>query len=102
MSDLTLQPVNNYIWLEPIAPPSETESGIALPPTAQKKLSQGKVLGIGSGMYLENGQLRQPEVKPGDRVLYPRFAGTEFKHDGTTYLLIRESDLLAIILDGKA
>lgn len=100
MSTLNLRPLGNHVWLEPLTPPTETESGIILPPNAQEKPQQGTVLGVGAGLRLETGERRPPEVQPGDRVLYPRFGGTEIKHDGTTYLLIRESDLLAIVLEG--
>ena len=77
-----------------------TKSGIVLPDTASEKPQQGKVLSAGPGRMLENGTCVAMEVKAGDEVLFAKYAGTEVKLDGEDYLVMRESDLLAIIGNG--
>lgn len=97
MSSLKLRPLGDRVWVEPIEQEERTASGIILPETAKEKPMEGKVLAVGPGARKENGERAPLDVKIGDRVLFAKYAGTEFKHEGAKYLLMRESDLLAII-----
>jgi chaperonin GroES len=72
-----------------------TRSGIVLPETAKEKPQEGEVIAVGPGRLTEDGKRVPMEVAVGDRVLFAKYAGTEFKEDGVEYLIIRESDILA-------
>jgi chaperonin GroES len=74
-----------------------TASGIVLPETAKEKPMDGKILAVGPGARNEEGERSPLDVHVGDKVLFAKYAGTEVKHNGTKYLIMRESDLLAII-----
>jgi chaperonin GroES len=74
-----------------------TASGIILPQTAKEKPMQGKVVAVGPGARKDDGKRVLMDVSDGDEVLYPKYAGTEIKVDGNDYLILRETDILAII-----
>jgi chaperonin GroES len=74
-----------------------TASGIVLPETAKEKPMEGKVLAVGPGNRNDSGERVPLDVKVGDRVLFAKYAGTEIKQNGTRHLIMRESDLLAIV-----
>ena len=74
-----------------------TKSGIVLPDTAKEKPQKGKVVAVGSGRLLDNGKKVELEVKEGDTVVFSKYAGTELKLDGEKYLILSESDVLAIL-----
>ena len=74
-----------------------TKSGIVLPDTAKEKPQKGKVVAVGSGRLLDNGKRVELEVKEGDTVVFSKYAGTEIKLDGEKYLILSESDVLAIL-----
>ena len=97
MSSLKLRPLGDRVWVEPIEREETTASGIVLPETVKEKPMEGKILAVGPGARDEQGQRQPLDVKVGDRVLFAKYAGTEVKHDGTKYLIMRESDLLAIV-----
>jgi chaperonin GroES len=75
----------------------KTKGGIVLPDTAKEKPKRGKVIAIGEGKLLENGKRSELQVKKGDEVLFTSYAGTEIKIDGEEYLVMDESDILAVI-----
>ena len=75
----------------------KTASGIVLPDTAKEKPQEGKVVAVGTGRVLENGERVALEVAQGDRIIFSKYAGTEVKYEGTEYLILRESDILAVI-----
>jgi chaperonin GroES len=75
----------------------KTRSGIVLPDTAKEKPQKGKVIAVGSGRLLDNGKKVELEVKVGDTVIFSKYAGTEIKLDGEKYLILSESDVLAIL-----
>ena len=75
----------------------KTAGGIVLPDTAQEKPQMGEVIAVGAGRLLDNGERSKMEVAKGNKVLFAKYAGTEVKLDGETYLLISEKDLLGII-----
>ncbi len=97
MAELKLRPLGDRVWIEPIEREETTASGIVLPETAKEKPQEGKVLAVGPGVRNDKGERQPLDVKKGDRVLFAKYAGTEIKHDGTKYLIMRESDILAVV-----
>ena len=91
-----LKPLSDRIVLKVIEEDEKTPGGIVLPDTAKEKPTVGEVIAVGPGRTLDNGQRVAPEVKKGDKVVFSRYGGTEVKIDGKEYLIIRESDILAI------
>ncbi len=94
---LSLKPLGDRLVVEPIEQEEVTAGGIVLPETAKEKPQQGKVLAAGPGARDDEGKRIEMDVKVGDKVLYAKYAGTEFKLDGKKLLILRESDLLAVI-----
>jgi chaperonin GroES len=94
---LSLKPLGDRLVVEPIEQEEVTAGGIVLPETAKEKPQQGKVLAAGPGARDDEGKRITMDVKAGDKVLYAKYSGTEFKMDGKKLLILRESDLLAII-----
>ena len=97
MAELNLHPLGDRVWVEPIEQEEMTASGIVLPETAKEKPQQGKVLAVGPGRLDDKGKRQALDVKVGDQVLFPKYGGTEIKQNGTKYLIMRESDILAIV-----
>ena len=97
MAELKLRPLGDRVWIEPIEQEETTASGIILPETAKEKPQEGKVLAVGPGVRNDKGERQPLDVKVGNRVLFAKYAGTEVKHEGTKYLIMRESDILAIV-----
>ena len=75
----------------------KTASGIVLPDSAKEKPQEGKVVAVGTGRVLDNGERVALEVSDGDRIIFSKYAGTEVKYEGTEYLILRENDILAVI-----
>ncbi|WP_153731572.1 co-chaperone GroES [Sporosarcina obsidiansis] len=92
-----LKPLGDRIVIELIEAEEKTSSGIVLPDSAKEKPQEGKVIAVGTGRVLENGQRVNLEVSEGDHIIFSKYAGTEVKYEGTEYLILRESDILAII-----
>jgi len=97
MSELKLRPLGDRLWVEPIEREATTASGIILPETAKEKPMEGKVLAVGAGARNSDGERQPLDVNVGNVVLFPKYAGTEIKDSGVRYLIMRESDLLAIV-----
>lgn len=93
---MKLKPLGDRVVVKPIEQEETTAGGIVLPDTAKEKPQRGEVLAVGTGKLLDNGERVPLEVKVGDKVLYAKYAGTEVKIEGETYLIMRESDILAI------
>jgi chaperonin GroES len=93
---LVLKPLSDRVVLKPVEAEERTKGGIVLPDTAKDKPQEGEVVAVGPGTILKNGTKLEPEVKVGDRVIYSKYSGTEIKIDGEEYLIVRESDILAI------
>lgn len=92
MAEINLRPLADRVLVEPSAAETKTASGIIIPDTAQEKPQQGTVVAVG------NGKKDEPmTVKSGDTVLYGKYGGTEIKHEGKDYLIMRESDIFAVI-----
>lgn len=94
---MNIKPLGERVVLKVLESEEKTKSGIVLPDTAKEKPQMGKVLAVGSGKVLDNGEKLPLEVKEGDRVLFAKYAGTEVKLDGEEYMVLKESDILAII-----
>ena len=91
-----LRPLGDRVVVKPLEAEEKTKGGIILPDTAKDKPQEGEVMAVGSGRVLENGTRVALDVKVGDRVVYSKYGGTEVKIDEVEYLVIRESDLLAV------
>ncbi len=98
---LNLKPLGDRVVVEPIEQEETTASGIILPETAKEKPQRGTVVAAGPGARDDDGDRIALDVKVGDVVLYAKYAGTEFKVDGKKLLILKESDLLAIV-EGSA
>lgn len=94
---MNLKPLGDRLMVEPIEQEELTPSGIMLPETAKEKPMQGKVLAIGPGARRENGARIAMDVSQGDTVLYAKYAGTEIKIKNQKYLILNETDVLAIV-----
>jgi chaperonin GroES len=90
-------PLNDKLVVKRVEAEEKTAGGIVLPDTAKEKPKPGKVLSIGDGKLLENGQRAKFQVKEGDRVLFTSYSGNEVKLDGEEYLIMSEDDILAVI-----
>lgn len=95
---LNLKPMRGKVVVKPLPSEEVTKGGVVLPDTAQEKPVQGEIMAVGSEMVLENGQKLPMEVKVGDKVLYGKYSGTEFKLEGEEYLILGEKDILAVLL----
>lgn len=94
---MAIRPLHDRIIVKRIDPERTTASGIVIPDSAGEKPDQGEVLVVGNGKILDNGQVRKPEVKKGDRVLFGKYSGQAVKIDGDEVLVIREDDVLGVI-----
>jgi chaperonin GroES len=94
---LSLKPLGNRVVVEPLEQEEVTAGGIVLPETAKEKPQQGLVLSIGPGDRDEDGKRIPMDVAVGDKVLFAKYSGTEIKIEGKKLLILRESDLLAIV-----
>jgi len=94
---MKLRPLQDRVIIKRLEEEEKTAGGIIIPDTAKEKPQQGRVVAVGKGKILENGQVTPPIVKEGDRVLFNKYAGTEVKIDGEEHLVMREDDILAIV-----
>jgi chaperonin GroES len=92
-----LKPLGDRIVIELVQSEEKTASGIVLPDSAKEKPQEGKVVAVGSGRVLDSGERVAVEVSVGDRIIFSKYAGTEVKYQGNEYLILRESDILAIV-----
>jgi chaperonin GroES len=92
-----LRPLGDRVVIEPIPREDMTKSGIVLPDTAKEKPQEGKVLAVGPGAFDNDGKRIAIDVTTGDKVLYAKYAGTEFKLDGEDLLIVSQKDILAIV-----
>jgi len=96
-SKMALKPLHDRLVVRQIEAETTTAGGIVIPDKATEKPTQGEVLAVGPGQVTDNGQVRPLDVKPGDRVLYNQYAGNKVKHEGEELLILKESDVLAIV-----
>lgn len=92
-----LKPLGDRVIIELVESEEKTASGIVLPDSAKEKPQEGKVVAVGTGRVLDNGEKVALEVAEGDRIIFSKYAGTEVKYEGTEYLILRENDILAVI-----
>jgi len=92
---MKLRPIDDRVVIEPMESEEVTEGGIVLPDTAKEKPVQGKIVAVGPGRLLDNGNRLKPSVKKGDVVIYGRYSGSDVKVEGTEYKVMRESEILA-------
>lgn len=92
-----LRPLNDKLVLKRLEAEEKTKGGIVLPDTAKEKPKEGVVVAVGSGKLLENGERAQFQVKENDRVIFSSYAGTEVKVDGEEFLIVDESEILAVL-----
>lgn len=97
----SLQPLGDRVVVKPLDREEVTKSGIVLPETAKEKPQEGEVLAVGPGRVLDDGKRLKLDLKKGDRVLYAKYAGTEFKLEDDELLVLSERDVLAILEGGK-
>jgi chaperonin GroES len=96
---IKLKPLGNRVVVEPVEQEEVTAGGIVLPETAKEKPQKGMVLSVGPGERGDDGEFVPMEVNEGDKVLFAKYSGTEIKVEGKKLLIMRESDLLAIVED---
>lgn len=92
-----LKPLGDRIVIELVETEEKTASGIVLPDSAKEKPQEGKVVAVGTGRVLDNGERVALEVAVGERIIFSKYSGTEVKYQGAEYLILRENDILAIV-----
>ncbi|MFC2094576.1 co-chaperone GroES [Bacteroidota bacterium] len=97
MSKLNINPLGDRIVVKPMEAQETTKGGIILPDTAQEKPVEGTIVAAGPGRKSDDGKIVELEVKVGDKVLYGKYGGTEVTIGGEEYLIMRESDIFAIV-----
>src|SRR6202022_3357556 len=96
---MKFRPLHDRVVLKRIEAEEKTAGGIIIPDTAKEKPQQGEVVSVGPGGRDEAGKLIPIDVKPGDRVLFGKWSGTEVKLDGVEYLIMKESDIMGVLTD---
>ena len=96
-----IRPLHDRVIVKRIDEGEQVRGGIIIPDTAKEKPQQGEVIAVGKGKTLDNGTTVEPTVKPGDRVLFGKYSGSEIKLEDEEYLILREDEILAI-LDGES
>jgi chaperonin GroES len=96
-TDLKVKPLADRVVVKPLEEAEQMRGGLYIPDTAKEKPQQGEVVAVGPGKLSDEGKRIDPELKVGDRVLYGKYSGTEVTLDDTQYLILRESDVLAVI-----
>lgn len=97
---MAVKPLEDRVLIKPIEPETKTKSGLYLPETAKERPMQGKIVAVGPGKLMDNGERAKPSVKKGDTVMFGKYAGTEVEIKGTSHMIMRESELLGL-LEGK-
>ncbi len=98
-TETKLRPLGDRCVIKPTPREEMTKTGIVLPDTAKEKPQEGVILAVGPGRILDDGKREQIDVKKGQKVLYAKYAGTEFKVDGDDLLIVSQKDILAIVED---
>jgi chaperonin GroES len=98
---MKFRPLHDRVVVERIEPEAKTPSGIIIPDNAKEKPQQGEVVAVGPGGRDESGKLIPIDVKAGDRVLFGKWSGTEVKIDGVEYLIMKESDIMGVLVEAE-
>jgi chaperonin GroES len=96
-TDVKVKPLSDRVVVKATEEAEQMRGGLYIPDTAKEKPQQGEVIAVGPGKVSDDGKRIDPEVKVGDKVLYGKYSGTEVTVDGEQYLILRESDVLAIV-----
>ncbi len=99
---MKFRPLHDRVVIERIDAEAKTAGGIIIPDTAQEKPQQGKVIAVGRGGRDESGKLIPIDVKVGDRILFGKWSGTEVKIDGIEYLIMKESEIMGVLVETEA
>ena len=94
---MKIEPLEDRVVVKPMEAEGKTRGGIVLPDTAKEKPQKGKVIAVGPGRTLDSGERAKPAVKKGDVVVYAKYGGTEVEIDTKEYIILRESDILAVV-----
>lgn len=95
---MDIKPLADRIVVKPLEAEEKTKGGLVLPETAKEKPQEGKIVAVGRGRILDNGQVQAPELKVGDRILYGKYSGNEITtKEGEELLIMREDDVLAVL-----
>lgn len=94
---MKIRPLHDRVIVERIKEEEKTKGGIIIPDSAKEKPQEGKVIAVGAGKILENGNKVALDVKVGDKILFGKYAGTEIKIEGDEFLMMREDDILGVI-----
>jgi len=97
MAKATIKPIGSHVIVQRSSAADVSKGGIVLPEKAKDKPKEGTIVAVGNGKMLEDGKRQQMQVKTGDRVLFSSYAGTEVKVAGDEYLVVEETDILAVI-----
>jgi chaperonin GroES len=95
---MKIRPLQDRVIVQRLEEEAKTKGGIIIPDTAKEKPIEGKVIAVGNGKVLEDGSIRKLEVKAGDRVLFGKYSGTEIKIGGEEHLILREDDILGVVV----
>ena len=99
---MKFRPLHDRVVVKSIEAEEKTAGGIIIPDTAKEKPQEGEIVAVGPGGRDEAGKLIPPDVKTGDRVLFGKWSGTEVKIDGAEYLIMKESDIMGVLLETEA
>jgi len=94
---MKIRPLQDRVIVKRVEEEAKTKGGIIIPDSAKEKPIEGEVIAVGKGKAQDDGSLRAPDVKKGDRVLFGKYGGTEVKLDGVEHLILREDDILGVI-----
>ena len=94
---MNIRPLHDRVLVKRVKEEEKTKGGIIIPDTAKEKPIEGKIVAVGNGKHLEDGNVRPLEVKKGDRILFGKYSGTEVKIEGEEHLILREDDILGVV-----
>ena len=94
---MELRPLHDRVMVKRLEEAEQVRGGIIIPDTAKEKPQQAEVKAVGSGKLLDSGERVKPEVKPGDRILFGKYSGSDIKIDGDEYLILREDEILGVL-----
>jgi chaperonin GroES len=94
---MNIRPLHDRLIVKREAEERKSPGGIVIPDTATEKPTFGKVIAVGKGKVLENGEIRAPDIKAGDKILFGKYSGTEVKVDGEELVVMREEDVMAVV-----
>ena len=94
---MDLRPLHDRVLVKRLEPGEEVRGGIIIPDSAKEKPQQAEVKAVGNGRLLENGERVGPDVKPGDRILFGKYSGSDIKIDGDEYLILKEDEILGVL-----